>query len=125
MEMKTKKTMRNMPLKKKEPITKTFEPMMPKRPMMKLKDKIGPAKENPTKKEPTSTTTTTPAPRLKKAEADPSFFERAKSGLKSLMPQPGKLSYNEDTFEPEKKMVGKAQRGVKSYLRGSMGKGGM
>lgn len=148
MEMKMKATELKKPMKKYEPKAfKTFEPMpMMKRPMMKPKPKLTPAKENPTKMSPgamrradtttmetykkqgkpaTSTTTTAPAPRLKKAEAGPSFLERAKSGLKSLLPQPGKLAYNEDKFEPEKKMVGKAQRGMKSYLKGSMGKGGM
>lgn len=156
MEIKTLKTEKKMPFKKKEFNFKKYEPMpMMKRPMGKPK----PVEENPTKispgsmrradtttmekykkqgTKPTSTTTSTPPlPRTKKAEAPepkgPGMMERAKagvekvkSGLFSLLPSaPGKLTYNEESFEPEKKMVGKAQRGMKSYLKGSMGKGGM
>jgi hypothetical protein len=90
-------------------------------------------------KKTTSTTTTTPPPRLKVAqgpppqEKGPGIMERisktaedVKGGLYNLLPKAGtKLAFKEENFEPEKKMVGKAQRGVGSYLRGSMGKGGM
>lgn len=60
----------------------------------------------------------------KKRKNGEGLMERASTGLMSFF-QPKKLSYEEENFEPEKKMVGKAQRGMKSYLKGSMGKGGM
>lgn len=158
MEIKTLKTEKKMPFKKKEFMKYEPMPMMMKRPIgnkkAPVKENPKPVKENPTKMspgamrradtttmetykkqgaKPTSTTTSTPPlPKTKKAEG-PGMMERAKagvekvkSGLFSLLPSvPGKLTYNEEKFEPEKKMVGKAQRGMKSYLKGSMGKGGM